>query len=93
MVREAGYCVVVHATLCSVQHIFSRRQCGHKCKIRLSCVLNTALDLAAAALRSAWRVRGSYVGEIKCEGCDKQRRFFEYGLCLGSRRGGRLGVG
>ena len=30
-----------------------------KCKMRRICVLNTALDLAAAALCIAWRVGGS----------------------------------
>ena len=33
-----------------------------KCSITLSCVLNTALDLAAAALRTDGGVVGSYVG-------------------------------
>ena len=34
----------------------------HKCKIRLSCVLSTALDLAAAPLCIGCWVGGRYVG-------------------------------
>ena len=60
---EAGYCLVVHARLCSVQRILPHRKCA-KNETRRSCVLNTALDLAAAALCIEWRVRGSKVCEI-----------------------------
>ena len=35
---------------------------AHKFKIRLSCVLNTALDLAAAAFLIGWRVGGKLRG-------------------------------
>ena len=37
---------------------------AHKCKMRLTCVLNTALDLTAAALCIGWRVEGRQVGLI-----------------------------
>ena len=49
-------------------------------------MLNTALDLAVAALCIERRVRGGQVGEIWCEVCDKQRLFFEYELCFGRSR-------
>ena len=65
----------------------------HKCKMRRSCVLNTALDLAAAALCIDWGLGGGYVGLIYCKVCDEKRWVFEYGLCLGRRRSGMLGVG
>ena len=48
---EAGYCLVVHARLCSV---YCHAASAHKCKIRLICVLKTALDLAAGALCIEW---------------------------------------
>ena len=37
---------------------------AHKCKIQVSCVLNTALDLVVAALCIAWGVGGSKVKVI-----------------------------
>ena len=35
---------------------FSHTACADECTVRLSCVLNTALDLAAAALCIEWRM-------------------------------------
>ena len=60
---EARYCVPVYAMLCSVHRILPHRKCA-KNETRLSRVLNTALDLPAAALCIEWRVRGSKVCEI-----------------------------
>ena len=79
--------------LCVAFSIYYYTGCAHTCKIRRSCVLNTALDVAAASLCVEPRVRGSKVGEKYCEVCDTKRRFFEYGLCLGRRRSVMLGVG
>ena len=59
----AGYCVMVHARLCSVQRLLPHRKCA-KCKKRPSCVLKTPLNLAAAALCIDWRVGGGYMGLI-----------------------------
>ena len=56
---EAGYCVLVHGRVCSVMRIYWEAASAAKCTMRLSWVLNTALDLAAAALCIAWRVGGS----------------------------------
>ena len=38
-----------------------------KCKIRLSCMLTSALGLAAAALCIGWRVRGSQLRVVECK--------------------------
>ena len=57
-VMAAGYCVLVHAC-CVAFSVYCHTGSAHKCKIRLSCVLNTALDLAAAASCIGWRVGGS----------------------------------
>ncbi|CDI84024.1 hypothetical protein EAH_00047500 [Eimeria acervulina] len=72
----AGYYVLVHAGVYSVQRIlphtagcvafglYCHAGSADKCKMRLSCVLNSALDLAAAALRMAW---GARAFSVACE--------------------------
>ena len=47
--------------VCVAFSVYCHTGSEHKCKIRQSCVLNTALDLAAAALCIGWRVGRSYV--------------------------------
>ena len=37
--------------VCVAFSVYCHTGCAHTCKLRLRCVLNTALDLAAAALR------------------------------------------
>ena len=49
---------------CVAFSVFCHAAVAHKCKIRLSCALNAALDLAAAALCIAWGLRGSKVEVI-----------------------------
>ena len=57
-------------------------------------MLNTTLDLAAAALRIAWGVGGSEMSVKQCKVCEgKTWWVIEYGFCLGRRRSGMLGVG
>ena len=62
-----------------------------KCNIRLSGVLESALDLGAAALCIEWRMGVGYVGLIQCKVCEERRWVIEYGLCLGRRRSGMQG--
>ena len=49
---------------CVAFSVYCHTGSADKCKIRQSCVLNTALDLAAAALCIGWWVGGRYVGLI-----------------------------
>ena len=51
-----------------------------KSMISPTCVLNTAFDLAAAALCIARRVGLSQMGVIYCRVCGKERRVVAYGL-------------
>ena len=53
---------------------------AHKCKTQLTCVLWTALDLAAAALCIAWGVGGSKVKVIECKVHGMNSPVFESGL-------------
>ena len=48
--------------VCVAFSVYCHKGSEHKCKMRLSCVLNAALDLAAAAMCIGWRVGGGYVG-------------------------------
>ena len=57
MVMQPGYCVLVHARLCSVQRILPTWG-QKKCKIRRICALAPGLDLAAPALCIDWQVEG-----------------------------------
>ena len=41
---------------CVAFSVYCHAGSEHKCKMRLSCVLNTAVDLAAAVLCIEWRV-------------------------------------
>ena len=47
--------------VCVAFSVYCHTGCADKCKIRLSCVLNTALDLGAGALCIGWWVGRSYV--------------------------------
>ena len=49
---------------CVAFSVYCDAASADKCKMRLSCVLNTALDMAAAALCIEWRVGISEVGVI-----------------------------
>ena len=49
---------------CVAFSVYCHAASADKCKIRLICVLNTALDLAAGALRIAWRVGGNQMGVL-----------------------------
>ena len=53
---------------------FSHTACADECTVRLSCVLNTAPDLAAAALCIEWVVLGSKEGLVLCIVCERKRR-------------------
>ena len=59
---------------CVAFSVMCHTGCAHKCKIRLSCVLNIALDLAAAALCIEWVVLGSKEGLVLCIVCERKRR-------------------
>ena len=47
---------------CVAFSVYCHTGCAHKCKMRRICVLNTALDLAAATLYIAWVVEGKLNG-------------------------------
>ena len=63
-VMATGYCVLVHATGCVAFSVYCPAGSAHKCKIRRIRVLNTALDLAAAALCIELRTGGKLNGVI-----------------------------
>ena len=58
---------------CVALSVYFHSAGADKCKTKLTGVLNTALDLAAAALCIEWGVGGSYIGAIYCNGCDMKR--------------------
>ena len=54
---DGGWNAVYSLMLCCVAFsVYCHTECAHKCKMKLSWVLKTALDLAAAALCIEWRV-------------------------------------
>ena len=65
---------------CEAFSVYCHTGSGHKCKMRLSCVLNTALDLVVAALCIAWGVGGSKVKVIECKVHGMNSPVFESGL-------------
>ena len=54
----SGYCLLVHVG-CIAFSVYCHTAGAGTCTMRLSFVLNTALDLAAAALRIQWGVGAS----------------------------------
>ena len=58
---------------CVALSVYFHSAGADKCKTKLTGVLNTALDMAAAELCIEWGVGGSYIGAIYCNGCDMKR--------------------
>ena len=84
--------MLVHVRLCSVQRILPNRKCGRKqdeAQLRDKRCIGFGSWSAVHSVAGGGKIIDCSRGTVR----GKKRWYFEYGVCLGRRRSGMLGVG